>query len=224
MNVDYCEFPDDLHYDVENDVWFRVLERSSGKGGARMGITSVLLFLSGKISSIRFRPINGAVIRGQSLATLESIKYVGAVRSPVEGKISKLNGALGSDPTPMWKSPYESWIAEYESFNENSFERLLKGAEAKAALASRIKELHIRCFKLLPDEEMYSIGTECATTLANLNELLIGKPMGYVVHLVTDDPTADVELVRWSMQTGNELAESRKEDNLHHFILRKTAS
>ena len=187
-----------------------------------MGISSVLVFLSGKITALRFRPISGEISQGQSVATIESIKYVGAVRSPIAGKLSALNCALSFNSTLLWKNPYESWIAEFDSFSEKSLDSLLRGKGAKDALASRIKELRIRCFKLLPDEEMYSIGTECATTLANVDELLTDKLSGYALHLVTDDPTADLELVRWSMQTGNELVETRKEDNLFHFIIKKS--
>ena len=223
MNVEYCEFPDDLYYDVENNVWLGTVSESAGKSmRGRVGVSSILVFLSGKISSIRFRPISGEVTRGQSLATIESIKYVGAVRSPISGRVSALNRSLSSNPVPIWKDPYQSWIAEYDSFDQNSLGSMLKGVEARDALLSRIKELRIRCFRLLPDEEMYSIGTECTTTLANLSELLADKPSGYVIHLVTDDPTADIEMVRWSMQTGNYLVETRKEDNLYHFIVKKS--
>ncbi len=219
MNIDHCDFPDDLYYDVENDVWFQVSEESGSKI-ARMGITSTLVFLSGKISSIKFRSLT-LLKKGQSIATIESIRYVGAVRSPVDGKIARFNQELASNPTPLWKSPYGSWIAQYESYEESSLGSLLQGRQAKEKLLERIKELRLHCFKLLPDEEMLSIGTECTTTLANLSELLEDKPADYAVHLVTDDPTADIELVRWSMQTGNEIVESRKEENLYHFIVRK---
>jgi glycine cleavage system H protein len=220
MNVDHCEFPDNLYYDVEDDVWFQISD-VSGKKMGRMGISSTLVFLSGKITSIRFRPVT-TVTRGQSTATVESIRYVGAVRSPVEGKIARFNETLGSNPASLWKTPYDSWIVEYDSFKVSSLNSLLKGTEAKERIQARIKELHIRCFKLLPDEEMLSIGMECTTALANLSELLEDKPAGYVVHLVSDDPTSDIEMVRWSMQNRNDIIESRREDTLYHFIVRKT--
>jgi glycine cleavage system H lipoate-binding protein/TusA-related sulfurtransferase len=221
VNIDHCEFPDNLFYDVENNVWFQKIETGSQKKIGQMGISSVLVFLTGKISGIKFRPLNEDTKKGQSIATIESIRYFGAVRSPIQGKISKLNEYLISDPALVSESPYENWIAEYETFDEDSLDGLLYGIRAKDELLSRIKELRIRCFKLLPDEEMYSIGTECTTTLANLNELLADKHRGYVVHLVTDDPTADIEMVRWSMQTRNELVETRQEENLYHFIVKK---
>jgi len=220
LNVDHCEFPDNLFYDVENDVWFQKIETGS-QGTGRMGISSVLLFLAGKISGIKFRQVREETDRGQSIATIESVRYFGAIRSPVKGRISKLNEELLSNPSLVSASPYESWIAEYNSLDEDSLDRLLHGSNAKDKLLSRIKELRIKCFKLLPDEDMYSIGTECTTTLANLSELLSDKQRGYVVHLVTDDTTADIEMVRWSRQTGNELVETRREENLYHFIVKK---
>ena len=221
MNIDHCEFPDNLFYDVENDVWFQQIESGSEKRIGRMGISSVLLFLAGKITKVKFRPVAEETERGQSIATIESVRYFGAVRSPIRGMISRFNEDLSSHPSLISKSPYESWIAEYGNFHEDSLDGLLYGLNAKEKLLSRITELRIRCFKLLPDEDMYSIGSECTTTLANLSELFSNKYRGYVVHLVTDDPTSDIEMVRWSMQTGNDLVETRKEKNLFHFIVRK---
>ena len=220
MNIDFCEFPENLYYDVQNDTWFKESTPSSGKKIYRMGITTTLVFVAGKISGIKFRDVS-KVQRGQSLATIESVRYFGAVRSPVSGVLSRFNLDLLSQPWRVSASPYEAWLAEYSGVEVESLGELSFGESAQSQLLARIRELKVRCFRLLPDEEMYAIGSECATTLANLNELLAERPESYVVHLVTDDPTADIELVRWAMQTGNELVESRREENLYHFIVRK---
>src|SRR5579883_2241450 len=58
--------------------------------------------------------------------------------------------------------------------------------------------------------------------LVNLNDLLSRARIGTVVHIVSDDPTSDLEILRWSDQTGNEFLESRKEGNIYHFLVRKT--
>jgi glycine cleavage system H protein len=68
---------------------------------------------------------------------------------------------------------------------------------------------------------MFEIGVECAATLTKLDELLARVETGQVVHLVSDDATADLEIIRWSEQTGQSLVELRKEGNLFHFIIRK---
>ena len=219
LRVLNCDFPDDLYYDVENDVWFR----SEGES-VRSGISSILLFLAGKINKVKLKPELRQVQAGTSLGTVESVSYFGAVRSPVEGTISRLNLKLHEDPRALNELRYdEGWVAEYKTYNEDSLKRLYRGDSAREKLEARIKELRINCFKLIPDDQMYSIGTECSTTLASLDELLATRPIGNVVHLVTDDQTADIELIRWTMRTKNELMEARKEGNLFHFILRKSS-
>jgi len=218
VEVDHCEFPDELYYDVGNDVWIRPAPDGTGT----MGITTVLSFLAGKFTSIKLKTQLSNVSQNQAIATVESGRYFGPVRSPVSGQIAKFNVTLQVDPSPANSSSYESgWIAQFESFNAQDLAGLKKGRKAAEAIGSRIRELKVRCFKALPDEEMFSIGTECATTLANLNQLLEQKPDGAVVHLVTDDPTSDIEMIRWSDQTKNNLLESRKEGNLFHFIVQK---
>ncbi|MDW0316232.1 MAG: sulfurtransferase TusA family protein, partial [Nitrososphaeraceae archaeon] len=77
-------------------------------------------------------------------------------------------------------------------------------------------------FVAFPDHEMFEIGVECSATLAKLDELLKKTPPGEVIHLVSDDPTADIEMLRWSEDKGQSLLETRKEGNLFHFIVKKT--
>jgi len=79
----------------------------------------------------------------------------------------------------------------------------------------------VRCFKSFPDHEMSEIGTECSAVLIRLNDLLATIPVGEVVHLVSDDQTAYVEMVAWSERTGQNLLDWRQEGNLFHFIVKK---
>lgn len=218
MLVDNCEFPSSAYFDVENDVWLKEI----GPSRCRVGITSVLLFLAGRLKKIGLKTELKKVDAGQMIGSIESGRYFGAVRSPVRGEISAFNLELLKEPRPVIESPYEEgWFAEIVGYDESSLSRLYLGEAARPKLEARIKELKVKCLRALPDEEMFSIGTECATTLANLSELVSDKPTGFVVHLVTDDPTASIEMVRWIDQTWNELVEERKEDKLFHFLVRK---
>jgi TusA-related sulfurtransferase len=88
-------------------------------------------------------------------------------------------------------------------------------------LSRQIAALRVRCFAAFPDHEMFEIGTECAAVLVKLNELLERSQIGDVVHLVTDDPTAPIEMVRWSDETRQPIIDERREGNLFHFIVRK---
>ena len=57
--------------------------------------------------------------------------------------------------------------------------------------------------------------------MVRLNELLKPCKVNEVVHVVSDDPTADIEMERWADETGQEILKSRKEGNLIHFIVKK---
>jgi TusA-related sulfurtransferase len=68
---------------------------------------------------------------------------------------------------------------------------------------------------------MWEIGVDCAGVLVRLNDLMEQSSLNEVVHVVSDDPTADIEIVRWWDETGQQLLESRKEGKLMHFVVRK---
>jgi len=180
LELEHCSFPDNLLYDLEGNTWITNDESEE----ATVGMTSLLSAIAGKFTSARIRPAGTRVKRGRSLGTLESLKFVGPIPSPVSGIISLVNVDVVKRP-------------------------------------KKIAEFHARCFKAFPDHEMYEIGTECSAVLVRLNELLATIPIGDVVHLVTDDPTSYVEMVRWMDQTGHELVDWRQEGNLFHFIVRK---
>ena len=219
MEIDHCVFPDDLLYDLENNTWLRVEEN----GEVTVGFTSVLPAIAGKLTLARLKSAEVAIQRGQSLGTLESLKFVGPVPSPVSGILLKTNGLIVDRPRIINDSPYqEGWIASLKP-SHLALERILlsKSTESKTLLVKKIAEFHVRCFKAFPDHEMSEIGTECSAVLIRLNDLLATIPAGEVVHLVSDDQTAYVEMVAWSERTGQNLLDWRKEGNLFHFIVKK---
>jgi len=102
-------------------------------------------------------------------------------------------------------------------------EREEQAVAAAEALRRQIATLRVHCFAAVPDFDMHEIGIECAAVLAKLTELILRIEPGDVVHLVTDDPTAPIEMVRWSDQTGQPVIDSRKEGDLYHFLVRKAS-
>ena len=219
MEIDHCIFPDDLLYDLENNTWLRVEE----DGEVTIGVTSVLPAIAGKLTLARLKAVGIDIQRGQSLGTLESQKFVGPIPSPVSGILVKTNGLVVDKPRIINDAPYEDgWIARLRP-SQLKLERILlsKSGESKIPLQQKIAEFHVRCFKAFPDHEMSEVGTECSAVLIHLNELLATISVGEVVHLVSDDPTAYVEMVVWSERTGQSLVDWRKEGNLFHFIVRK---
>ncbi len=219
MQIEYCEFPEDVLYDFENNVWVKMETQNR----AKLGITSVLAALAGRLNKVNFKTAGADFRRGQSVATIESPRYFGVVRTPLTGRLVAINTALESDPKLANDSPYTlGWFADFEpAIPNNDLASLMEPKNAVNKIREQIRELRVRCFKAYPDHEMWEIGVECAAVLVRLNELMEGCKVGEVVHVVSDDPTADIEMERWSDETGQAVLESRKEGKLTHFIVRK---
>jgi glycine cleavage system H protein len=220
MKINQCIFPNDILYDTENFVWADI---HHDKRIATLGITSLLGYISGKLSAITLREVGSYIKSGKSFGTLESPRYFGVVRAPTSGRIIEVNHAVVEQPKLANDLPYsEGWFARMEISNIEEEIRNLKPIEScYENVANFIQKHHIICFAAFPDYEIFQIGVECAATLAKLDELLQKISIGKTVHLVSDDITADLEMVRWSDQTGQSLLETRKEENLFHFIVKK---
>ena len=219
--IDHCEFPDDLFYDYDGNTWIRIDPDNSE---ATIGLTTLMGGIAGKLSSVRTKPVGTIVSRGKSLGTIESHRMVGPMPSPLSGTIIEINSKIWAAPKILNNSAYdEGWVVRLKLCNLESEKPELFGVEKIGSLLKqRIAEFHVRCFKMFPDHEMYEIGSECTAVLVRLNELIDEVAVGDVVHIVSDDPTAYVEMVAWSDRAGHQLVEWRKEGGIFHFIVRKT--
>ena len=81
VEIDGCELPEDRLYDLEHDVWLR----PEVDGEATIGILHSLGAFAGRFLTLAYRPVEGPLDRGRSVATLESYRFTGAVRLPVDG-------------------------------------------------------------------------------------------------------------------------------------------
>jgi glycine cleavage system H protein len=219
LQIDNCEFPDDLLYDLENNVWVRMDARNR----ATVGITSIHAALAGRLNQVRLKPVGETVLSGKNVGTIESVKYFGTVRTPLTGRITETNLALERRPKLANDVPYtDGWFVRIETSRlSEELKSLSRVNDVKERARGMIQELHVRCFKAYPDHEMWEIGVECAAVLVRLNELISRCALGDVIHVISDDPTADIEIERWAIDTGQSVLESRKEGRLTHFIVRR---
>ena len=106
------DFPDDLLYweSAKNQYWIQRVSETK----IRMGITSLAAHVSNKIESINLKKEGGKVLLKRSFGTLESGKWLGPIRSPINGEISKHNEEVLKDPSFLNREPYSSWIVELE--------------------------------------------------------------------------------------------------------------
>jgi glycine cleavage system H protein len=219
MKVDSCIFPEDLLYDIENFVWADVKATKV----VTIGITMLLSSISGRLSIIKLKDVGTEIEKGKVLATIESNKYFGVVRAPFSGRIIEVNEFIRQKPKLVNDFPYSyGWFVKMEPLSIDKYLVNLQPIEdCHDKVKVLIKDLHIQCFVAYPDYEMYEIGVECAATLTKLDELISKIEIGEVIHLVSDDKTADLEMIRWSQESGQSILETRPEENLLHFIVKK---
>lgn len=102
-----CEIPENLYYWIEKHVWVR----DEGDEVLTIGVTDPAQHLAARVVAVTTKKVGRIVERGQSVATIESGKWVGPVPSPVNGEIVAINEALASSPTLVNTDPYGTgWV------------------------------------------------------------------------------------------------------------------
>jgi TusA-related sulfurtransferase len=141
----------------------------------------------------------------------------------VSGRITETNLDLQKRAKLANDAPYTAgWFVTIEPTNlSEESASLSKVQDVEERIRSMIREVRVRCFKAYPDYDMWEIGVECAAVLVRLNDLIERCAIGDVIHVVSDDPTADIEVERWAYDTGQLVLESRKDGKLMHFIVRR---
>jgi glycine cleavage system H protein len=115
------KIPTELKY-TKNDEWIKV----DGDTGT-IGVTD---YAQDQLSDIVFVEIvvseGDEIAKGDSIATLESVKAASDVYSPVNGKVVAVNEALSDTPENINKDPYgEAWMIKIELTNSADLDDLL---------------------------------------------------------------------------------------------------
>ncbi|MHB8620847.1 MAG: glycine cleavage system protein H, partial [Chloroflexota bacterium] len=69
-----------------------------------------------KVIVFTAKKVGRAIARSQSVATIESSKWVGPVPSPITGEIAAINDSLRATPTLLNQDPYGAgWIVKLKA-------------------------------------------------------------------------------------------------------------
>jgi glycine cleavage system H protein len=118
------EVPEGLLYS-RNHEWLRV----KGKI-ATVGVTDYVQRKLREVLYIELPNTNVKVVRGQHVATIESVRGSYEVRSPVSGKVVEVNARLADSPELINEYPYESgWIFKVEISDEGELSDLMDADE-----------------------------------------------------------------------------------------------
>ena len=122
--------PTDLKY-TENDEWIKM----DGNVGT-MGITD---YAQDQLSDVVFIEIlvsaDEMVKKGDSCATVESVKAAADVYIPVSGKIIAVNDALADTPETINSDPYTSaWMVKIELSDPSELDSLMDAETYQAKI------------------------------------------------------------------------------------------
>lgn len=118
--------PDDLYY-TESHEWVRV-----DGDEAVMGITDFAQHELGDIVYVELPEVGKKVSAGEPCGSIEAVKAVEDINSPVSGKVESRNSDLEDSPDLINKSPYEEgWLIKVKLSNPDELENLLSAAEYK---------------------------------------------------------------------------------------------
>jgi len=128
MDLQGYHIPEELMYTKEHE-W------AKEEGGVvRIGVTDYAAKTLNDVVYVTSPKVNDRVEQMKTMGTVESIKAVSEVYSPVSGTVTKVNSELDSHPELVNKSPYgEGWLVEVKPSNLATERKGLLDAKAYAA-------------------------------------------------------------------------------------------
>jgi glycine cleavage system H protein len=136
MDIEGYHVPDDLLYTKEHE-W----AKEEGPV-VKIGITDYAAKTLNDVVYVTSPKVDSRVEQSKSMGTVESIKAVSEIYSPVSGVVTRLNTELDSHPELVNKSPYgDGWLIEVKPSNFASDRKSLMDARAYVAhLTSLLKK------------------------------------------------------------------------------------
>ena len=112
-------YPSDRRYTKEHE-WVSV----SGSQG-RMGVTDYAQKQLGDVVFVELPEVGRTVTQGQACGTIESVKAVSELYSPVSGKVLETNPVVTTKPETVNSDPHGTWLIVVELSNPKEVDALL---------------------------------------------------------------------------------------------------
>jgi glycine cleavage system H protein len=119
-------YPENYRYTREHE-WIQ-LEGSIGL----IGITDYAQNSLGDIVYVDVPKVGDAVTANATFGSVESVKAVSDLYSPVTGKVTETNESLKASPDKINEAPHTTWIIKVELGDPAEFQKLLTAAEYEA--------------------------------------------------------------------------------------------
>ena len=117
--------PDDLKYTKEHE-WIR----DNGDGTVTVGITDFAQGELGDIVFVELEPEGSEFDQDEVLGTVEAVKTVSELFSPVSGEVTEINEDLEDDPELVNNDPYgDGWMVKMKLSDTSELESLLSSED-----------------------------------------------------------------------------------------------
>lgn len=121
--------PAELKYTKEHE-WIRIDDDV-----ATIGITDFAQGELGDVVFVELPNVGSAVRQMGNFGTIEAVKAVSDLYSPVSGQVVEINKALESDPMVINRDPYgEGWMIRVKVDSRDQLEQLLSADSYKGIL------------------------------------------------------------------------------------------
>jgi glycine cleavage system H protein len=140
-----CVVPDDRLYDLDLHVWVRL-----DGDEAVLGMTDVAQTMGGRLVQLTWKRPGRTLRRGQSIAVVESAKWVGPFPTPLAGTLTVVNrAAFEVDIAVANRDPYGAgWMARVlPSDLATDVVHLVDGRTAFTGYRDFIRDNDIRCYR-----------------------------------------------------------------------------
>jgi glycine cleavage system H protein len=120
-------YPEDLRYTKEHE-WVRI----AGDVGT-IGITDHAQKELGDIVYVDLPKVGAHIEQGKSLGSVESVKAVSDIYSPVSGEVTEVNETLAQAPEKLNQDPHgAAWLIKLRLSAPNEAKGLLSAADYQA--------------------------------------------------------------------------------------------
>ncbi|HEY1339256.1 MAG TPA: glycine cleavage system protein GcvH [Bryobacteraceae bacterium] len=124
-------YPDNFRYTKEHE-WVLV----QGDSGT-IGITDHAQEELGDIVYVDLPKVGARIEQGKSLGSVESVKAVSDIYSPVSGEVTEVNGALADSPEKLNSDPHgEAWLVKVRLSNPAEAQGLMSAADYQSYIGA----------------------------------------------------------------------------------------
>jgi glycine cleavage system H protein len=114
-------YPETYRYTREHE-WIEV-------GAGKIGITDYAQNTLGDIVFVDLPKVGSTIEKGKTFGSVESVKAVSDLYSPVTGTVVEVNEELGTAPEKINADAHSAWILKVELADPSEIDQLLKAAD-----------------------------------------------------------------------------------------------